>query len=129
MPIDVFWDDDAKTILRANFSGSWTWSELHTAVELGWDMAAAVDDAVIKLNDWRESAPLPPGNVLEHFATVNNNIPHFRAVISVGASPIVAAIIPIAKQISGNQNRFVVHTIEEAYEIIQQIKVQDASQH
>ena len=128
MPIDVFWEDEAKTILRANFIGSWTWNELHTSVQRGWDMAAEVDYPVIKLNDWRESAPLPPGNVLEHFATVNNKIPDFQAVISVGTSPIISAIIPIAKQISGNQNRFMVGTIEEAYALIERFKAQDASQ-
>lgn len=126
MPIDVFWDDEAKTILRATFVGSWTWNELHTAVQLGWDMAATLDDAVIKLNDWRASAPPPPGNVLEHFARANNRIPHFRAIISVGASPLIAALVPIARQISGNQNRFVVDTIDEAYALIANIKAEDA---
>jgi hypothetical protein len=128
MPIDVFWGDGAQTILRANFRGSWTWEEFHAAIQLGWDMCETVNTPIIKLNDWRESAMLPYGNVLEHFARANNNTPTFRAVISVGASSVLAAIVPIAKQISGNQNRFLVDTMEEAYAIIERMKQEDTDE-
>jgi hypothetical protein len=110
MPIDVFWDDEAKTILRANFSEPWSWEEFHAAIQYGWRMSEAVEQRVIKLNDMRSCTLLPPGDILAHIGAVNNNVPDFKAVITIGKIPIISVIMPIARQISGIQNRFLVDT-------------------
>ena len=123
MPIDVFWDDDAKTILRARFVDDWTWAEYHAANQLLMQMAGEIDHLFDVISDLTESNGLPPGNLLAEIGRGHNiTAPNQRTTVTVQIPKIITTLRPIIVQITRNDNRFQADSLEEAYAIIEAVR-------
>ena len=128
MPIEVFWDDDPKTILRARFVGDWTWVEYHAANERLMQMAAEVDYPFDVISDLTDSNGLPPGNLLAEIGRGHNiTAPNQRSTVTVQIPKIVKTLRPIIIQITRNDNRYQADSLEEAYTIIEAVRNTNSS--
>jgi hypothetical protein len=74
MPIQVFWEDDAQTIVRYNFEGTWTWDELYPAYYQAIAMEKSVTDRVDVILDMRDSGRVP-ANALLHIKNISEKQP------------------------------------------------------
>ena len=123
MPIDVFWDDGEKTIIRARFVGDWTWTEYHAANAQMMQMATEIDHLFDVISDLTESNGLPAGNLLAEIGRGHNiTAPNQRSTVTVQIPKIVKTLRPIIVQITRNDNRFQADSLEEAYAIIEAVR-------
>ncbi|NWF70546.1 MAG: hypothetical protein HXY40_15770 [Chloroflexi bacterium] len=53
MGVQVYWEDNEQTLLRYDFVGKWTWSDLYNALALGLKMEMLVTNRVDVLIDMR----------------------------------------------------------------------------
>jgi hypothetical protein len=128
MPIDVFWDDEAKTILRANFVGDWTWEDYHAANALLLKLGAEIDHRFDIIVDLSMSNGLPPGNILDNVARAQNiSPPNLGINVTIQIPKRVEALRPIVKQIVGHHKYYSADTLEDAYAIIQSVRDMNTS--
>jgi len=106
MPIELLWDNDHKTILRYDISGSWAWDELHTARET---VLVMIDEAtspkigtIIHFVDGKIGIP---GDVTKHLSKFGDKS-HPKAALSV----IVGAGMMMKLAFGGFQSAFRVTT-------------------
>jgi hypothetical protein len=60
MGVDVFWEDETKTVVRLSFNGEWNWRDYYTAVQQSNAMLESVRHKVHIITDFRDGATLPP---------------------------------------------------------------------
>ena len=60
MPVRTHWDNEAKTALRYDLEGEWTWDEFHTAAEEGKTMRREVAHTVDIIANLDNSVRIPP---------------------------------------------------------------------
>ena len=69
MSIDVYWFDREHTIVRYDFSGSWTWDEVYAAVDAAIALENSVSHRVDVVLNLLESGHIPP-NAITHVKTI-----------------------------------------------------------
>lgn len=69
MSVDVNWFDTAKTIVRYDFSGKWTWNEVYAAVDEAIMLENSVPHRVDVLLNLLDSGHIPP-NAITHVKTI-----------------------------------------------------------
>jgi len=74
MPIQVYWEDADKTIVRYDFEGAWTWDELYAVYYKAIDMETSVPHRVDIILDMRYSHRIP-GNALLHLKNLSEKQP------------------------------------------------------
>src|SRR5215813_9922042 len=67
MPINVFWDDDAKTIIRSEGEGAWTWEEFHQGLAKIVEMMNSVPHRVDLIHASRPDSRRPSGSGMPHY--------------------------------------------------------------
>ncbi len=120
MSIQVYWEDDEKTILRYDFEGDWTWDELYTVFNQGVDMASAVDHRVDAIADMRHSGRIP-GHAISHLRTIaDRQTQNVNLRIIVTTNTFILTIYRTGAKVYRQIPRYfqVVGTIEEAHKII-----------
>lgn len=112
MPIKVSWDNEAKTIVRYDFSGPWTWEEFHRAVDAIHALVKSVPHTV----DYIANVPnlhLPQGTALSHIRRAIRTAPPNSGVLMVTDGGLfVNAIIGIVSRVGGYVRT--ANTIEDA---------------
>ena len=126
MPIEPIWVDDNHSIIMAEFSGSWTWDEYHEANRILREMAGTVEHRVDVITDLSQSHGLPENNLLANIGRGHNvEIPNLGIIVTVQPPRVIEALRPIVNQITGRENRFSVHTLDDAYTLIAQSRQND----
>jgi len=132
MPITVEWDDDAKTIIRWNYSGPWTISEFHRLRYQEQRLRAEVDHRIDCLIDVRAIHMLPK-SVSSLFKTLafetTEYHPETSLTVIVGANTVMRVWYEVFKHLYPEQARryrFVAQ-LEDAYTTIAEARATEKS--
>jgi ribosomal protein S15P/S13E len=123
MSIDVYWDNDEKTIIRQDFAGNWTKDDYFAAIDESYKMSETVNHPVDTIIDMRNNTTNPI-QLMNIFSTANKLESHVsdnqRAVVIVGANVTIEFALRMAKRIAKRaaENSHTARTLEEAYDII-----------
>jgi hypothetical protein len=74
MAIQVYWEDDSKTIVRYDFEGTWTWDDLYKVFYQALAMETSVSHRVDVILDMRQSGRIPH-NALTHIKNISDKEP------------------------------------------------------
>jgi len=121
MPLNVYWDNDQKTIIRCDSSGRWTWEEYHTALEQIAGMMRTVSHRVHMINVEGPNAAMPSGSPKTHFGRAVKVLPdNAGANIMIVKSAWGRAIASLMSKLPGNTMDKIemFGSVEEAYAFI-----------
>ena len=65
MPVNAVWDDEAKTIVRLDYIGKWTWDDVYVATEAMNEMMKSVSHPVSIIHNMFDSAGIPSGAITQ----------------------------------------------------------------
>src|SRR5688500_12595515 len=85
MSVRAYWQDEGKTLVRYDFEGAWTWSELYAAYYEAIAMERSVEHRVDVILDMTTSGPIP-ANALLHLKNFSEKQPP-----NIGLSIIVTS--------------------------------------
>jgi hypothetical protein len=129
MAITVSWDDEARTIIRMDFAGKWTWTELQDA---NAQMAILTDEVahpISVITDVSKTQYLPDGALSEARSISGGMMARGKntLIVAVGASTLVKSLFPIFFNVYGKRTGFpmthFVNTLEDARALIDEKRV------
>ena len=95
MSINVQWDNEAHTLVRWDFIGTWDWNDFLAAQKASNDLIKSVPHTVDIISDVSQSQALPPG-AIGRFRTYRRDDPdNAGRVVLVGASNYIKTIVEI----------------------------------
>lgn len=118
MPIQIIWDNEEKTVLRASYIGRWTWEELYVEIDQSNALLDSVEHNVDIIHDWSQSARIPPDAMVHARNLIPKIHPRVRVNIHVGVDSSFTMLWKIFARvysaIAGRKKFYFVNTIEEA---------------
>lgn len=118
MSISVCWDDEAKTIIRWDFSEKWTWDEFHEAFRISMDMGKGITYRLDVIPNATLSPNMPVG-ALSEFKRLDTQLPDTVALIVVaGSSPFTRSMIELFGKIYRIESWRTAKTVDDAREYI-----------
>jgi len=125
MPIEIYWDNEEKTIIRQDFVGKWAKEDYFRSLDESYAMTMSVSHPVDTIIDMTHNQTNPI-QLMNVFSTANKleqreHADNQRAVVIVGANMAIEVALKMAKRIAKRaaENSHVAHTLEEAYTIIE----------
>lgn len=89
MAVEIIWDNEARTILRIYYSGTWNWEEFDVAQATLLTVLDTVQHPVDLLLDVSSGAFPPPGAMTRFQRAATTHHVNIRHVVFVGPRPIV----------------------------------------
>ncbi len=105
MKISVQWDNDAKTVIRYDFTGSWDWHTYEQALEQGFTMTESVPHEVHMLVNLHPKVTLTDGAMLYLKRTLAALPANQGLVIIVGGDSNARTTINLFSRINKNLGR------------------------
>src|SRR5215216_1413174 len=65
MPIEIYWSNHEKTLIRWEFVGAWTGNDLHEIIQKSNEMINAQQHIVNHIIDMTQSTTVPPRVIAE----------------------------------------------------------------
>lgn len=127
MPLQVYWIDADKTIIRCDSEGKWTWEEYHAALDQIAAMMRAVSHRVDMINVEGPGSTMPAGSPQPHFARAAKVLPSNVGLnITVVKSTLGRAMGALMGKLPGDLMRGVrmVGTLEEGLALIAKDRAQ-----
>ena len=114
--IEIYWDNDEKTIIHCKFAEGWGLQDLHKMMEEVSDLIDLVEHWVYVIMDMSGAGNVPAG-ILSNSRSLSMKFhPRVKMYIDVTDSMFVEMIANIfEKVITVDANVQVVKTLEEAY--------------
>jgi hypothetical protein len=125
LPVNITWDDDAKTRTLFVFDGKWTWDEYYKARAKGIEMVNSVPNVVNLIVDYSHSSFFPD-NMLSNFGSSLQKVPKDfdLAVIVTHSNFVIAMVNMISKLSFGRKIKFrVARSLDEARAIFEKYNV------
>lgn len=122
--IEVFWDNDERTIIYMLFEGRWTWDDFYAAdkqvIELEKDGADRVDVIV----DLRQSAGLPPNTLLHVKNIADKQSEKIGLNVLVTPSPLIHSLYHVGARFYSRIGQYfcIADTPEDARRIIDETR-------
>lgn len=128
MPINLYWEDDAQTMILCEFEGKWTWDELRAVLWTVKKLSMERNQVFGAIIDLRKGLQLPGGSVFnrEGLAQFNKLLKMGEGgkgpVVILGMNGMVRAIFDAVARIdrSATQDVHFASTIDEAHGLLQQ---------
>ena len=98
MPIEIQWDDEAKTIIRENYLGQWTWDNFFAMSNQAAEMMKTVDHRVDILANMKDGIMPTSGASMSNSRKVLLALPSNWGVIVVVTNSFVSVLASIFKQ-------------------------------
>ncbi len=120
MGITVFWDDDARTIIRHIYQGGWDWSDFYKALQEANAMMDGVNYKVGLIIDVQGSGLVPSGAISQIGGLRGQAHRNSGMAVLVGSNMLVRLLYDIfEKAYRGTDANFVmVSTLDEARQVI-----------
>lgn len=104
MPIELYWDDDAQTVLLAEFEGRWTWDDLHDVLDKIKKVVQKTNAELSAIIDLRKGVSLPTSLLdpvtYEQAQRVLSLAPNGTGpVVVVGVHPLLQTIFDQLRQL------------------------------
>jgi hypothetical protein len=124
MAIHSDWDNESKTIIRREMSGTWSWDEYIENNRHEHEMAISVPHDVRLIIDTRQSLTLPIGALIQFKRALESNSKAIKLNLVVGANPMLRTVHQILMQLFPHfvGRVILVKTFDEAYDLIEQDK-------
>jgi hypothetical protein len=124
MGIHLDWDNESKTIIRREMSGTWSWDEYIENCRHEHEMAISVPNKVSLIIDVRQSLTLPSGTITHFKRALESSSEEIELNLVVGAKPIFRTVHQILMQMLPHfvGRVILVKTFDEAYDLIEQEK-------
>lgn len=126
MSISVTWDNEAKTIVRFEYEGKWTWEDFYEKIDAANKMMDTVESPCVSIIDMQKSHFLPSGAALHIRNVIRKSMSHNNSGISVflDADVIVKAMIEVLRKsypdILENTEWLYAKTLEQARTMAQE---------
>lgn len=122
MPVDVIWENDAKTLVRVDISGKWGWVDLRRAVEQVIEETGDTPCHCIMNYVPGVSVPVDLLSIGRQTTTIIP--PSLRTVVSViGKNMLLKTLGDAYHTFYGNRQRtirfFTVSTLQDAYLVLE----------
>ena len=124
--VNVYWVDEAKTIVRYDFDGKWTWDDLYPAYNKAIEMETSVTHRVDVILDMTNSKTLP-ANVLMHMKNISDKQPeNIGLSIFVSDSRFINSMYKVGTRFYSKIEYYfrVAPTIEDAMTMIEDARQQ-----
>jgi hypothetical protein len=121
MPIQIYWEDTEKTIVRYDFQGAWTWDDLYAVYYQAIDMETSVPHRVDIILDMRTSQRIP-GNALLHIKNIaEKQPPNVGLSIFVTTNAFITSMYNMAIKVYGKIAYYfrLVSTLDDAHAMIE----------
>lgn len=79
MPIELYWDNDAQTVLLCEFEGQWQWDELFAMFDKVRKVTERAETEIAAIIDLRHSNHLPGGSLF-----TSENLENARQIARMG---------------------------------------------
>lgn len=126
MGIDLYWDDDAQTVLLLEINGPWGWEELRQTLTAVQKLTAQADPEVGALIDVRKGLFLSAGRLFSteglanarSLLTLGTDEP--GPVVVVGTNPLVRSVYEAFAKLDGKMRSRVrfAETMEDARRVM-----------
>lgn len=129
MPVQVVWDDDAKTIIRQIYSGHVVLNDYYDAVDHFVELASSVDYTVHSIMDRRDIL-VSQASYLQVMRYGDKKIPDNVGLrVIINAMAITRMMVNIGERITPRliNNVHIVDTLEEARTTIESFKASSAN--
>ncbi len=123
MGIQVVWDDEAKTIVRYTFGGSWAWDDFFAAVQTARQMIDSVPGAVgVIMETDTERTQYPPNMLTNLRKALGSKHPRTKIIVVVAKNQFLQVMLSILTQIAGVSGKAirVAHDLPEARKLTQE---------
>jgi hypothetical protein len=120
MPIQVHWHNEAKTILRYDFEGVWTWDDLYAAIRDVNGMMGSVPHRVDVIITMFNSRTIPSGALVHMQSGSTRAASNWGMGVFVGNNPLVKALLTAFTKVYPrfNQRYTIASSLEEAEALI-----------
>jgi hypothetical protein len=121
MPIQVYWEDSEKTIVRYDFQGMWTWDDLYAVYYQAIAMETSVPHRVDIILDMLTSQRIP-GNALLHLKNLSEKQPpNVGLSIFVTRNAFVISMYNMAIKVYGKIAYYfrLANTLDDAHSMIE----------
>lgn len=98
MNIDIFWDNDEKTIIRFDYKKGWTWEDFSEANTIVQRMNAEVNHTTHIIANFEDGA-FPPMGALGKFKTAQENMPEQSVVVVVGGGAFITSLVTMFSRV------------------------------
>jgi hypothetical protein len=118
MPIDVRWDDEAKTIVRLDFVSPVSWEVFQDAMDRAAKLAESVDYRVDVLSIPGE-VPMPPGSPVPQVQRAFKKLPrNVGLVIMLTSNAFARTIVSTVGSMYIGKRYKAAENFDEAYRLI-----------
>jgi hypothetical protein len=126
MPTQCYWDDAAQTIIRMDYTGSWTWEEFFQAADEARRLANSVPHRVDYISDLSQGRTPLAGSPLSNGKSVMRRLAPNSGIVATVTSSFTAALLNVFKKFDHDlgQRMIGVPTLAEAYEVIARERAQ-----
>ena len=116
MGIQVLWDNPEKTIIRYDFSDSWTWDEFYQVRVEGNNMAESVSHPVVALINLQGQVSLASGALVQGKRIARTKPENISMQVIVSTNGLIKSLFPVFTRLNPNlANSYrVVPTLEAA---------------
>jgi hypothetical protein len=99
MPVNVYWEDSEKTLLRYDFLGKWTWNDLYHALNKAQTMEMSVTNRVDVLLDMRHSITIPDSALTHIRNLVEKQPPNVGIFVVITQSKFITSLFEAAARL------------------------------
>ncbi|MEO8609042.1 MAG: hypothetical protein ABI690_14225 [Chloroflexota bacterium] len=132
MPIDIYWADDAHTIIIIQPIGKWTWDAFYEASTESYQMMdnSSGSHKIHTILDWSKNATFPKDSLM-HGRNILNNRRHPRqgTVVLAGMNRVTNALFEGFMQLGGKTlkkfDAMTARTVEEALQKLAELPQTD----
>lgn len=122
MPVNVFWDNDEKTIIRAVYEGKLTAEDYYRAIDQVVDLMKSVSHEVHNIYH-RKQIRSAPRNLLQIMQYAQQRLPkNIGLRIVIGGNQVTRTFVNIGRVIAPHltEGAYFVDSVEEAHQLIRQ---------
>src|SRR4051812_15943586 len=95
MPMNVVWDDDAKTIVRCDYEGKWTWNDVSICYDEVVKLMKTVPHPVSIIHNMAQSAGIPNGAITNVHRFTAHLPDNWGFSVVVGSGTFIEALMSV----------------------------------
>jgi hypothetical protein len=99
MPVLISWDDEAKTTLRYEYGGKWTWDEVDAATDQVVNFMRETSSPVSIIHDMTHSPGLPSGALTQAHRFTRDLPENWEISVVVGSGTFTEALLNIFSRV------------------------------
>jgi hypothetical protein len=110
MAIRMGWGNLQKTVIPYTFKGTWTWNELHAALDIAKRVVGTRDRQIRVIIDMTNADDLPSRASfnLNHMHQIKRTLAHYAessrsTIVIVGAKPLITALWDTFRAVSASK--------------------------